>query len=110
MTDDEARKERAREASRRSREKRKARQAGILPAEEPKPKKAKSLRDYADALKHADLSVYTHQALDARGNNFSIHKSAEAAQVAADRIGGTVAAFTPTQSTYWRTGEQHYDH
>lgn len=104
-------------ASKASREKRKAEaaeRAAVLgiPVAEPKPKRLKSLRDYADFLQASSMDVYTHQVVRADGATFSIHKS-EADATARLPLGGPgayVDAYTPKPSTYWKTGEQHYDH
>ena len=44
-------------------------------------------------------STYRYQALTKDGRPFSIHKTKPAAEAAADRIGGTVADFTPNERT-----------
>ena len=97
-------------ASREKAKERKAQLLGLTP--ENKAPKAKSLRDYADALKPADLNVYTHKVVLSDGSTFSIHKSAEEAAIARDRLraSATVEPFTPNTTTYWNTGEARYDH
>lgn len=100
--------------SKESRDRKKQHKAEVLGIPvEPKAKKATSLRDYADALAPRGLDgVYTHQVVISDGSTFSIHKSEEEAQLAADRYTktGTVKPFTPKPSTYWNSGDLHYDH
>lgn len=105
----EAKRLAANEASRISRERRKL---GLTKPKDPEaPKRATSLRDYADALKPRDLSVYTHQVVLEDGSCFSIHKSEDAATLRASQLkNASVAPFTPNPTNYWTTGEQRYDH
>lgn len=128
----EERRQRANEASRRSRERRKAReQANSLPSPEtasneptrlldaeslapapaPKAPKPKKQPKQAAAWSPAGQpdGEYTHEVLNSLGSPFSIHKDAESAQHNADKIGGTVRALELHPTTYWN-GTDHYDH
>lgn len=48
------------------------------------------------------------------GHQFSVHpfndEGHAEAQTTADRIHGTIEEYKPKPSTYWKTGETHYDH
>lgn len=46
----------------------------------------------------------------ADGRQFSVADDRDRADAVAESIGGTVEWYTPTQSTYWSSGEKHYDH
>ena len=75
---------------------------------------AKSLRDYAEALRDrsGEPDPYTHEVLTPDGRSFSIHKSEAAATERAAQIKGSVRPYVAKPSHYWDSTElgARYDH
>ncbi len=72
-----------------------------------------SLRDLGHQIAEAEAAnVYTHVVMTREGSQLAIARSLEEAETIATRVGKgvTVEPYTPTPSTYWTTGEPHYDH
>jgi hypothetical protein len=84
------------------------------PREVPAPS-GMTLADYrASGALDSHLPSREYIVLTADGRQFSVHpmtpEGHEQAQATADRIRGRIEEYTPHASTYWKTGDAHYDH